>query len=128
MAAVSAGCVERKLLVRTEPPGAAISINHEPVGVSPLEWRFDHYGEVLLRADHPGYEPLQRVVALRTPWYERPVADFFADVVWPGTIEDRQEALLVLEPIRPMTDAEAEQRKRRLATEAARLREEALGK
>lgn len=123
-----AACVERKLLIRTDPPGAAIRVNGTGVGVSPVEWTFEHYGDVLVEADLPRYEPHERVVTLGAPWYQAPVVDFFADVVWPGRVSDRRELLLVLEPVRPMTQAEADARRKRLVAEASRRRAEARSK
>jgi len=125
------GCVERRLFVRTEPAGAMIRVNGHEVGTAPATWRFDPYGTATVEADLAGHEPVLEVVPLAAPWYEWPVIDFFADVVWPWTIHDRHEVALRLDPIPPPGETEGE-RERRIAAEmravedaAARLRAEA---
>ncbi len=120
-----AGCVERRLWVRTNPPGAVVRINGDEVGRAPLSWRFDHYGTVLVEAELAGHRPVQEVFELRTPWYQRPVVDFFADVLWPGKIKDDHELALKLEPERPPTPAEIEAGIAEVREGARRLRAEA---
>lgn len=119
------GCVERRLWVRTDPPGAMVRINGDEVGAAPVSWRFDHYGTVLVEAELAGHEPVQRAFRLRTPWYQWPVLDFFADVVWPGRIKDNHELALRLEPERPLTPAEIEAGIEKVRAGARKLRAEA---
>ena len=120
-----AGCVERRLWVRTDPPGATVRINGAEVGTAPVSWRFDHYGTVLVEADLAGHQPVQKAFKLRTPWYQRPVVDFFADVLWPGKIKDDHELALHLEPERPLTPAEIEAGIEEVREGARKLRAEA---
>jgi hypothetical protein len=120
-----AGCVERRLWVRTDPPGATVRINGDEVGRAPVSWRFDHYGTVLVEAELSGHEPAQKAFELRTPWYQKPVIDFFADVLWPGKIKDDHELALRLEPERPPTPAEIEAGISKMREGARKLRAEA---
>jgi hypothetical protein len=120
-----AGCVERRLWVRTAPPGAVVRINGADVGRAPVSWRFDHYDTVLVEAELDGHEPVQQPFELRTPWYQKPVVDFFADVVWPGKIKDNHELTLRLEPERPPTPAEIEAGIAKVREGARKLRAEA---
>jgi hypothetical protein len=122
---VVGACVERRLHVRTDPPGADVTVNGEKVGRAPVTWRFDHYGKVLVEVAKPGYEPAQEVVELRSPWYQKPGADFFADVLWPGRIRDDHDVLLRLEPARPLTRREKERGVGETARAADQLRREA---
>ena len=101
-------CVERRLLVRTDPPGAEGTVNGEKVGRAPVRWRFDHYGKVLVEVEKPGYRPAQQVVALQSPWYQKPGIDFFADVLVPARIRDEHEVEFRLEPERRLTKREIE--------------------
>jgi hypothetical protein len=96
-------CVERRLLVRTDPPGAEIRVNGEALGRAPAVWRFDHYGKVLVEAELPGHARMQKTVELRSPWYQKPVIDFFADVLVPARIRDEHEVDLRLAPLPPLT-------------------------
>lgn len=122
---VLSGCVERRLWVRTEPEGAHVRINGNDVGVSPVAWRFDHYGTVLVEAELDGHEPVQRKVRLDPPWWQRPGADFFADVVIPATFRDDHEVRFELEPARKPSAEDLDRQVRRLAARARKLRAEA---
>ncbi|MGQ0614238.1 MAG: PEGA domain-containing protein [Planctomycetaceae bacterium] len=121
-------CVERRLHIRTEPEGARILVNGRDVGRSPVAWRFDHYGTVLVEAELEGYEPAQRTVALRTPWYQRPVLDFFSELVLPARIRDDHAVVFPLARRRPVTEADRPaiaKRVEELAERAAKRRKEA---
>jgi PEGA domain len=120
-----AGCVERRLHVRTDPPGAEVSVNGERIGRSPTTWRFNHYGDALVEVEKPGFEPAQQVVALRAPWYQKPGVDFFADVLAPARIRDEHEVEIRLEPTRPLTEAERDRGVAEMTRAADKWRREA---
>ncbi len=86
------GCVERKLLLRSDPPGAEIYLDGVREGEIPpelpLEIGFEHYGVRLVEARLEGYQPLRRSLVLEPPWYQRFPLGFFSEVLWPGTLED----------------------------------------
>jgi len=138
-ALVLPGCVERVLLVRTEPPGARVSMNGVPLGLSPLEVPFLHYGTVRLEAepldaDGDGVPDTRRALLdhpLDAPWYQWFPIDFFADNLWPWTVVDRHEAVILL-PFAPSPDTrEGQEELRRLAEELrvrAREAKEGAGK
>jgi len=99
-----------------------VRVNGEELGPSPVRWRFDHYGEVLVEAEHPGHRPVQRVVRLEPPWYQRPVVDFFADVVWPARVEDEHHVTLRLPGDEAPTEKEKDEAIARLVHNARALR------
>ncbi len=97
------GCVERQLVISTEPAGAELFLDGREVGRTepgkPVSVPFDSYGVRIVTARRPGFVPATRRVVLDPPWWQYPVVDFFTDILWPGTIEDRRElAPLVLVP------------------------------
>jgi len=131
LAAAPLACVERRLHIRTDPEGAVVRVNGTEVGRSPCAWRFDHYGTVIVEADLEGYEPRQAVVKLKIPWYQRPVADFLADVVYPGKIHDDHEVRIALPPrhrIGPGDEARVEEEVKGLVERAGAAKAEASGK
>jgi hypothetical protein len=119
------GCVHRVLLLRTDPPGARVSVNGVAMGVAPLEMPFLHYGRVRVEAepldrDEDGSPDTRRAVTevdLSTPWYQWPVIDFFADNLWPWTVTDRHEAVIVLPPGPDPDEREGQEELRRLEGE-----------
>jgi hypothetical protein len=97
-----AGCVEHKLLVRSEPPGATIFVDGREVGDTaegPVEVPFDFYGTRVVTARKPGFVPARVEVELDPPWWQVFPLGFFTDVLWPGTIEDVHEPA----PVNPLT-------------------------
>jgi hypothetical protein len=116
---VCGACVERRLWVRTEPPGAVVRINGKEIGETPVAWSFQHYGTVRVEVDLSGYESVSRDVRLRSPWYQKPGVDFLADVVAPWTIEDEHELKLTLAPEGKL-DVDREIRELGAAARAAR--------
>lgn len=115
-------CVERRLLVRTDPPGADVTVNGDRVGRSPVRLPFDHYGKFLVEVEKPGFEPAEKVVELRSPWYQKPGVDFFSDVLWPARIEDDHEVEIRLEPSRRLSPEEVERGVKEITRAADRLR------
>ncbi len=127
------GCVERKVLIRSEPSGATAWVDEKPVGVTPVEFPFRHYGRRRFRVgpirgetDQVQYLAVERVVAIEPPWYQKIPVDFFAEVLWPGTLVDTHEVTLVLPAA---TDAGREyglQRAEEALERAERFRDKAL--
>jgi hypothetical protein len=96
---LSAGCVERKLVIRSDPPDATVVLNGQEVGKTPYSDKFLFYGDygVLLAA--PNHYRLQEVARLRPPWFERFPLDLFTECFWPGTLTDVQEFTYTLKPM-----------------------------
>jgi hypothetical protein len=93
------GCVERTLILRSDPPGATVVVNGDEVGVAPAKLHFESYGafEVVMSAPH--YRRLHAVVPVKPPWYENIPFDLFAEAVWPWTVRDEHSVTLKLEPL-----------------------------
>jgi hypothetical protein len=92
------GCVHRRATIRTDPPGALISVGEREIGYSPASFDFTWYGteEVTIRRD--GYEMESHYIKLRRPWWQVPPLDFVTDNLLPGRVQDRQEFDFQLRP------------------------------
>ena len=135
------GCVERMLLLRSDPEGLDVSVNGVPAGKTPVEIPFVWYGTVRLETapadqDGDGWPELRRLVTgedLPVPWYERFPVDFITENLLPFTVVDRHEVML--RPARspaPETEAEIEALRRaapalKVRAEKARVEAEAQG-
>jgi hypothetical protein len=98
-AAAALGCVERRLLIRSEPSGAPVWVDEVPVGQTPVDYEFAHYGVRRVRVgplrDEQGnltHLAAEQLVEVRAPWYETFPIDFFAEVIWPATLVDEHQA------------------------------------
>ena len=96
----AAGCVERRLVIITEPAGAIVyDEKNQPLGGGPVDKPFTYYGKYNFRLAKDGYETLlveQRVAA---PWYELPGLDFVSENLIPWTIRDVRYYRYVMQPV-----------------------------
>jgi hypothetical protein len=97
---LAAGCVERTLLVRTDPPGARVFVDGRDAGTSPATIRHVHPGRFAVRVEMEGYESIADEVTTPTTVDALPGPDFFAENVWPGTIRRQTVASYRLIPLR----------------------------
>ncbi len=82
------GCVRRRLLVRSNPPGATVHVDNQPIGVTPCGVDFVYYGTREVRLSKAGYETLTVNQPIPTPWYQLPIIDFFSENLNPQRVED----------------------------------------
>lgn len=79
----SLGCVERRLLITSEPTGALVYLNDQEVGRTPLEVPFTWYGTYDVRLEAKGYRTLETQQLAEQPWWELPGPDLIAEAI-PG--------------------------------------------
>jgi hypothetical protein len=93
------GCVERRYVIVTDPPGAVVERNGQLLGATPVDDHFVYYGKYQFKIVKPGYETLQVVQDIPPPWYEYLGIDFFSENIWPFMIIDRREFHYQLPPV-----------------------------
>jgi len=99
------GCVERRFLVVSNPPGATVLVNGENVGVTPASVPFTYYGKYDITLIRDGYQTRTYEKPIRRPWFEYFPLDFFAENVYPGHIQDNRVLTFEMEPlIQPRTE------------------------
>jgi len=81
-------CVRRRLMVRSNPPGALVYVDNYEIGTTPCSTDFTYYGTREIRLVKDGYQTLTVRQPIPTPWYEIPGIDFFSENVVPGEIRD----------------------------------------
>ncbi len=98
------GCVRRRLTVRTNPPGAVVSVDNQNIGTSPAASSFVYYGTRELRIEKDGYRTETILRTLDPPWYEYPVIEFISESLWPWEIRDERviDVELVPKQVQPM--------------------------
>ncbi len=94
---VSAGCVERKLTINTQPQGALVVLNDEEIGISPVTVNFNWYGDYNVRISKEGFETLKTHRKLKKPWYDDFPFDIWAQLLNAETIKDSYEWTFTLE-------------------------------
>ena len=108
IAALSAlsGCVERRISIDTEPPGALVWLNDAQIGRTPVDVAFTHEGTYDLRIEKEGFEPLVTPAKTTGPLWDVVPLDFVVEVLpvkarsetrWKFTLtprDDSEDALL----------------------------------
>lgn len=95
--ALCAGCLDRTLVITSDPPGASVTVNDVEVGRTPVEASFTYYGmyDVVLTLD--GHEPLRSRATATAPVYEYPPVDLIAEAV-PARIRNQVKWHFMLRP------------------------------
>ena len=101
-----AGCVRRRMTIRTNPPGAVAFVDKQRIGVTPVSAPFTYYGTRNIRLMKDGFEPLVVNQRFSVPWYELPPLDFIAENLWPRETRDEQVVEFQLIPQRVVPNEE----------------------
>ena len=87
---------ERTLRFTSDPPGAAVTLDGEPVGTTPVTVEFQHYGTRRVVFRMPGHGTTSLRVTLAMPWYARFPMDIASEVLIPVGWEDEHTVHAVL--------------------------------
>ncbi|MBK7403155.1 MAG: PEGA domain-containing protein [Phycisphaerales bacterium] len=96
LAALS-GCVERRIEITSEPPGALVWLNDQQLGRTPTQASFLYHGVYDVRLQLDGYETLQTTGDADAPFYENAPLDLAAEAL-PFRIDNIQRWHYVLTP------------------------------
>jgi hypothetical protein len=118
---VGSGCVRRRMLIRSNPPGALVYVDDYEIGRTPIATNFTYYGQRKIRLVKDGYETLTVMQPVRAPWYQIPPLDFFSENLTPAEIRDEQAFTYNLTPqvIVPPDELLSKAQRLRQATHAA---------
>src|ERR1700682_5322957 len=93
------GCVERRMVVTTEPFGALVyDERNVPLSASPADRPFTYYGKYRFTIVKDGYETLVVEEDVRPPWYEWIGLDFISETLIPWTLRDVRRFHYQLQP------------------------------
>jgi hypothetical protein len=95
------GCVERRFLIESNPPGAMVYVNNVPYGPTPVDIPFIYYGTYNVMLMKDGYHTKTVHQEVDAPWYQYPPIDFFSESLWPWQVTDSRPLMYDLEPIAP---------------------------
>jgi hypothetical protein len=98
LAGGQSGCVERRMIVRSNPPGALLYVDNYEIGTTPVATDFIYYGTRQIRLVKDGYETLVVSQPIPAPWYEYFPADFVAENLVPGHIRDVRTLTYNMQP------------------------------
>ncbi|HEY2826498.1 MAG TPA: PEGA domain-containing protein [Pirellulales bacterium] len=90
LAAGIVGCVERRMTIRSNPPGAQVYVDDYEIGTAPVSSSYTYYGTRKIRLVKDGYETMTIHQPMPAPWYDWPGVDFFSENLWPHKIRDER--------------------------------------
>jgi hypothetical protein len=97
--ALASGCVDRRFVITSNVPAAAVEVNGKPAGATPADRQFTYYGVYRIVLKHEGYETLVVNQPVKAPWYEYPPFDFVSENLIPWTIRDVRRIPLIMQPV-----------------------------
>ena len=88
--AAAPGCVQRRMTIRSNPPGALVYVDDYQIGTTPVSTDFIYYGTRKIRLVKDGYETLTVRQPFPIPWYEIFPLDFVTENLWPWEVRDER--------------------------------------
>src|SRR4051794_35158058 len=82
------GCVERRFVITSDPPGAIVYENGRPIGPTPVDRNFVYYGTYRFTLVRDGYQTLVVDEPIKAPWFEWFPLDFVSENLWPFWVRD----------------------------------------
>lgn len=65
----ASGCVQRRLLINSQPEGALVAVDKTQVGHTPVAVPFTYYGTREIQLQKDGYKTVFVKERVRPPWY-----------------------------------------------------------
>jgi hypothetical protein len=100
MLAPALGCsgVQRRLTIRSNPPGARVYVDGYDIGTTPASTDFLYYGTREIKLVKDGYETLTVKQPMPAPWFQIPPLDFISDNLLPRELRDERAVAFNLQP------------------------------
>jgi len=98
MVASLTGCVQRRLIIRSQPEGAFVTIDRQPIGLTPLSVPYTYSGTREIQLEKDGYKTVKVQQRIDPTWYEKFPVSFVTENFWPREIRDERLLEFQLEP------------------------------
>jgi hypothetical protein len=95
---LATGCVQRRMTIRSNPPGALVYIDNYEIGTTPVSVDYIYYGTREIRLIKDGFETLKVNQWIPPPWYDIFPLDFFTENIVPFEIRDARTLDFQLSP------------------------------
>ena len=92
------GSVIRRLTIISDPPGAMVYVDEEPIGATPCSVSYIYYATRKIRLVKDGYATRTVMQEFPTPWYQYIPLDFVSENVSPWEIRDERTVEFKLSP------------------------------
>lgn len=92
------GCVQRRLMVRSQPEGAFVTIDNQPIGPTPLSVPYTYSGTRQIRLEKDGFKTVDVEQRIRPAWFDTFPVSLVTNNFWPREIRDERILDFQLEP------------------------------
>ncbi|MEM7454170.1 MAG: PEGA domain-containing protein [Planctomycetota bacterium] len=92
------GCVQRRLLIQSQPEGAFVSIDKQPVGYTPVAVPYTYHGTREIQLEKDGYKVIRVQQRIRPNWYDRFPVSLVTNNFWGREVRDERLFDFQLEP------------------------------
>lgn len=96
--AINSGCVQRRLVVRSQPEGALVTIDNHVVGHTPVSVPYTYYGTRQIQLERDGFKTVKVKERFRPKWYDTFPISFFTNHFAFREIRDTRLLDFQLEP------------------------------
>ncbi len=76
-----AGCVEQKIYIKTDPPGAKVFYDYEYKGKTPVRFGFDWFWYHEFEIIKAGYKPIKKEIKITSPLYLKIPLDLICELL-----------------------------------------------
>ncbi len=90
--------MHRRLTVRSDPPGAAVVVDGEEIGFTPVGVDYNYYGTREITLIKDGYKTVTVPFKLETPWYQVFPLEIVSDNLAFTHIRDKRNVSYTLVP------------------------------
>ena len=104
------GCVQRRLIIRSQPEGAFVTIDRRPIGLTPLSVPYTYSGTREIQLEKDGYKTVKVQQRIDPTWYEKFPVSFFTENFSPTEIRDERLLEFQLEPKTQVQESQLLQR------------------
>ncbi len=110
------GCVHRRMMITSNPPGALILMEGEDVGYTPMAMDFTYYGTREITLVKDGFETKTVMQKVKAPWYQRGPLEFATDNFALHKINNRHDFHFNLDPVAQVSNQDLRSRAEELRT------------
>ncbi len=94
----SAGCVQRRLIIRSQPEGAFVTIDRQAIGRTPLSVPYTYSGTREIQLEKDGFKTVKVQQRIDPTWYEKFPVSFVTENFWPRELRDERLLEFQMEP------------------------------
>jgi hypothetical protein len=95
---ISSGCMQRRMIVRSAPEGAFVTVDGQPIGSTPISIPYTYAGTRDIKLERDGFKTIQVQQRLDPKWYQRFPLSLVSENFAGREIRDERVLDFVLEP------------------------------